>query len=299
MVENSRFNDEWNKLQKSFWDNVSTNFTHLPHSTATDQGSDSREDNGKSSQPKSLFDQWLTDVDKCWEDHAQVASSDIDALYKKISSSSRFFFNFTESVSAMSKNETTDALVSKFTEEFTKTASENYESENNASDDSSSQKDAFNSADINSFWKLPLENWQQHASFYSTQQQTLGSLSKLFEDAINNPEFFAAVQSYLLALQKYQWVFFNLFTTAAKQTVEILKSNSASNKPSPKKIMSTWLEVFESNYMLLIVEESYSKAYADVVNGWMLMVSKSNKPFAEFMQTSMSSVQQFTSNTQS
>ncbi|KAG1694970.1 hypothetical protein GQR58_006894 [Nymphon striatum] len=165
----------------------------------------------------------------------------------------------------MSKNETTDALVSKFTEEFTKTASEK-----KSSDDSNSQKDAFNSADINSFWKLPLENWQQHANFYSTQQQTLGSLSKLFEDAMNNPEFFAAVQSYLLALQKYQWVFFNLFTTAAKQTVEILKlmsESSDNNNASDDRANKESTDKESTNKVNFDDLKAYGEKFSHLVQG--------------------------------
>ena len=159
-------------------------------------------------------------------------------------------------------------------------------------EDTSSQpnKNSFNSMDINAFWKLPLESWQQQTTFFTHQQQSLSSLSSLFEDAANNPEFSAAVEAYLIAIQKYQLAFFNLFTAAAKQTVETLKLKC--DKPaSPRQIMTIWLEVLEANYMLLISNDSYSQAYADVVNSWMLMLSKSNKPFADFVRAIMSSDQ--------
>ncbi len=292
MVENTPFNDEWNKLQKTFWDNVGSNFVDLSHPT-----SNSKIDGHSVTQPPQspLFNQWLTDVDKCWQDHAQVSSTDIDSLYKKLSSSSRFFFNFTESVTSMKQGETADVLIEEYLKGFAnktsdnKTSSEDTSSQPNTDSFNSTDKNAGNSTDINAFWKLPLEN-SQHAAFFTNQQQSLSTLSSLFEDAVNNPEFSAAVKAYLVALQKYQLVFFNLFITAAKQAVETLKTFNG-NPASPKQIMTIWLEVLENNYMLLISEDNYSQAYADVVNSWMLMVSKSNKPFAEFMQANMSSVQ--------
>ena len=303
MVENTPFNDEWNKLQKTFWDNVSSNFTNSSSDFV------SGEHSAYQSQQSSSFDLWLTDVDKCWQDHAQVSSTDIDTLYKKLSSSSRFFFNFTESVSSIKQDETAEVLIEKYLEGFANKTSDDNASATNASvnneasakneadQESSSEPNAdlFNSTDINAFWKLPLENTQQHAAFFTNQQQSLNTLSSLFEDTVKNPEFYAAVKAYLVALQEYQLVFFNLFIEAAKQAVETLKTNNKNlqkNKSaSPKQIMTIWLEVLETNYMLLISEDNYSQAYAEVVNSWMLMVSKSNKPFAEFMQTNMSSEQ--------
>ncbi len=112
MLENTPFNDEWNKLQKTFWDNVGSNFSTLP-AASPDAESVTQ------SQQASFFNQWLNNVDQCWQDHAQVNSGDIDSLYNKISSSSRIFFNFTESLASNKQGETADVLIAKYLEEFT------------------------------------------------------------------------------------------------------------------------------------------------------------------------------------
>lgn len=274
MVDNTPFNEEWNKLQKTFWDNIGSNFVSLSNSI-------SEEHSTAQAQHSSLFDLWLTDVDKCWQDHAQVTSTDIDSLYKKITSSSRFFFNFTESVTSTKQGETADVLVAKYLEGF---------SDNKTPEEDSKSPYQNSNFDINAFWKLPLENWQQQTTFFTSQQQSLNTLSSLFVDAVKSPDFFTAIEAYLIALQKYQLVLFNLFTDAAKQVVESLRSYN--DKPvSPKQIMTIWLEILETNYMLLISGDSYSQVYADVVNSWMVILGKSNKPFAEFMQTNNPSAQ--------
>jgi len=280
MTENTPFNDEWNKLQKAFWDDVGSNFVNFSNSTI-DVHSDTKP------QHSVLFNQWLSDVDKCWQDHAEITSTEIDTLYKKISSSSRFFINFTESVTSSKQGDTVEVLIEKLLEGLANKTSDN---KTNGEDSSQPNKNLFNSMDINAFWKLPLENGRQQAIFFTNQKQSLSTLSRLFEDAANNPEFSAAVEAYLIALQKYQLVFFNLFKASAKQVVETQELNS--NEPaSPKQFMTVCLEVLEANYMLLISEDSYSQAYANVINSWMLVLSKSNKPFAEFMQEHKSSAQ--------
>ena len=294
MVENTPFNDEWNKLQEAFWDNVGSSFTDMPNSAPDVHGANPPHQS-------SLFNQWLNNVDKCWQDHAQVTSGDIDSLYNKISTSSRFFFNFTESMASNKQGETVDVLIAKYLEEFTdKTADRT--TENVTSDFSqNSQNETYknkstgyqkgkqpNISEINAFWKLPLANLQQQSAFFTPHNQTLKYLSGFLGDAVNNPEFSAALEAYLNALQEYQRVFFNLFTAAAKQTVEALRANN-DEPASAKQIMTLWLELLESHYLNLVVADNYSKVYANVVNSWMLVIDKSNKSFAEFMQANMSS----------
>ena len=247
MTENTPFNDEWNKLQKAFWDNGGSNFIDSSNKTT---------DEHNETEPKQslLFNQWLSDVDKCWQDHAEITSTDIDSLYKKISSTSRFFINFTESVSSKKQGENADELIKNFLKGF---ASETPSKEINSETRSNQQNknsfvNSYSNADINTFWKHP-------PGFFTNQQQSLSTLSRLFEDAANNSEFSAAVEAYLIALQKYQLEFFNIFKISAIQVIEILSLNS--DKPSsPKEIMSICLEVLEANYMMLISENSYSKA---------------------------------------
>jgi len=297
MLENSSFNHEWNKLQKIFWDDAGSKFTEK-----------------KNFQPKggarapaqyaSLFDQWLKDVDKCWHEHAQETSGDIDSLFKKISSSSRFFFNFSEFFIASNQDETADILVSKYLETITNVskAKETKESapdlidknSDNINYKSSNNKNN-NDFDLNAFWKLPLENWQQQAALFPTQvttqienqQQSVKAISPFLVTAANNLEFSAALEAYLIALQKYQQVFYRFFTKAVEEVVDALRANN-NELASPTQIMTTWLEVFEVNYMALISGTEYSQVYANVVNSWMLMLSKSDQSFAEFMASAPS-----------
>lgn len=294
MVENTPFNDEWNKLQKTFWDNVGSSFKDFPNTASDSQGA-------KQPQQSSLFNQWLNDVDKCWKNHAQVSSGDIDSLYNKVSTSSRFFFNFTESMTSNKQGVTADVLIAKYLKEFTdkatNTATESVTSRSskNKTDENKStghQKDKHSDiSEINAFWKLPLANWQQQSAFFTSQNPLLNSLSDFLGDAVNNPEFSAALEAYLIALQEYQRIFFNLFTAAAKQTVEALRANN-DEPASAKQIMTLWLELLESHYLKLIAAENYSQVYAKLVNSWMLVIDKSNKSFAEFMQANMASAQE-------
>ena len=266
MKENKSFNDEWNKLQKAFWENVGAKFVNSSYSI--DQ------------QQSPLFKQWLSDVDKCWHENNEITSTEIDALYQKISSSSRFFINFTETVSSTKLAETTEVLYEKVLDGFNPDKQTN--DENSSGQPNTSAVDSTNSfADINSIWGNP-------SNFIVSQQQSFKNVSGFFEDSSNNPEFDAAVKVYLTALQKYQLVFFDFFKASAIQTVETLKNNR-DKLNSPTQFMSVCLEVLEDNYMLLILEEGYSQAYAEVVNSWMLMISKSSKSFADFMQSSSSS----------
>jgi len=293
MVENTSFNDEWNNLQNTFWNNVGSSFTNLPQS-ASDAG------NSNQSSQSTFFNQWLNDVDKCWQNHAQTNSGDIDSLYKRVSSSSRFFFNFTESMTTNQHGETAEALIAKYLKEFTDKSSAfvtpkvNKPTENEADEQSnknrSNANQKYNDSDINSLWKLPLENWQQQAALFSSQNQSLNFLSSFLGDTADNPEFSAALNAYLIALQEFQREFFNLFIVAAKQTVEALKA--LNDKPtSAKEIMTLWLELLETQYLELIAAEHYSRVYANVVNSWMLVIDKSNKSYAEFMQANLSSAQ--------
>ncbi|WP_299873462.1 poly(R)-hydroxyalkanoic acid synthase subunit PhaE [uncultured Cocleimonas sp.] len=292
MVENTSFNDEWNNLQNTFWNNVGSSFTNLPQS-ASDAGVGAG--NSNQSSQSTFFNQWLNDVDKCWQNHAQTNSGDIDSLYKRVSSSSRFFFNFTESMATNQQGETVEVLIEKYLKEFTDKSSVfvaptvNKPTENEADERlNTNQKD--NNSDINSLWKLPLVNWQQQAALFSSQNKSLNFLSSFLGDTADNPEFSAALNAYLIALQEFQREFFNLFIVAAKQTVEALKA--LNDKPaSAKEIMTLWLELLETQYLELIAAEHYSRVYANVVNSWMLVIDKSNKSYAEFMQANLSSAQ--------
>ena len=290
MVENTSFNDEWNNLQKTFWDNVGSSFKDLPNAAPDVQGANH-------THQSSLFNQWLNNVDKCWQDHAQVSSGDIDSLYNKVSTSSRFFFNFTESMASNKQGETADVLIAKYLKEFTdqKTAkaSENDASDtfhNNTVENKSIGQQNDNPSDINALWKLPLANWQQQFAFFASQNQSLNAFSYFLGDAVNNPEFSAAIEAYLIALQEYQQVFFNLFIAAAKQSVEALRANN-DEPATATQIMTLWLDILETHYLKLISLENYSQVYAKVVNSWMLVIDKSNKSFAEFMQVNTSSAQ--------
>ena len=271
MTKNTAFDEEWNKLQKTFLDNVGSSFVNS--SNTTDKN------NTSNSQQLLLLNQWLTDVDKYWENQTAISSIDIDSLYKKISSSSRFFINFTESITSMKQGETTDVLFEKILTGFT---SESSESKTNSKDEISQQNEAsldssHDIPNINNFWKHPL-------AFFENQQQSLSKLSSLFEDAARNPKFSETVESYLVALQNYQQVIFNWFKASAIQAFEKLQLN-VENSLSPKQIMTVFLEFLEANYLSLISKDTYSQAYAEVVNSWMLMLSKSNIPFTEFLQT--------------
>ena len=281
MIKNTPFNDEWNKLQKNFWSDLGSNFVNLSNST-TDRHGVTQSDQSV------LFNQWLTEVDKCWDDYACVTSTDIDSIYKKISSSSRFFINFTESVTTTKQCETLDNLIKRNLDGFTNETSDKKADDEDAI--SQQHKDSSDGTVNHTYWNIPLENWQQQAAFFTNQHPPLSALSCIFEDAASNPEFSAAVEAYLIALHKYQLVFLNLFKASVKQADEILKSNI--DKPaSAKKTMAICLEVLEANYTLLISGDHYSQAYADVVNSWMLMLNKSNKSFADFVQTNTSSVE--------
>ena len=271
MTKNTAFDEEWSKLQKTFLDNVGSSFVNS--SNTTDKN------NTSNSQQLLLLNQWLTDVDKYWENQTAISSIDIDSLYKKISSSSRFFINFTESITSMKQGETTDVLFEKILTGITTETSDN---KTNSEDEISQQNEAsldssHDIPNINNFWKHPL-------AFFENQQQSLSKLSSLFEDAARNPEFSETAESYLVALQNYQQVIFNWFKASAIQAFEKLQLN-VENSLSPKQIMTVFLEFLEANYLSLISKDTYSQAYAEVVNSWMLMLSKSNIPFTEFLQT--------------
>ena len=93
MLENSTFNDELTKLQKSLWENVDFKGNKAPPLPLAP-----------------LFQQWLIDIDKCWQDHPKVVSEDIDSLYTKLSSSSQFLFKFSEFIISDAQGEAADAF---------------------------------------------------------------------------------------------------------------------------------------------------------------------------------------------
>ncbi|MEB8434432.1 hypothetical protein OO007_19490 [Cocleimonas sp. KMM 6892] len=318
MVENTSFNDEWNKLQKRFWDNVGSSFTP----------SVANGDDITPSPQHSLFNQWLNTVDKCWQDHAEVSSGDIDALYNKVYSSSRFFINFSETLHKNPKGETADVLMVNYLKEFTENASvsatgfatavdtstkNNIDGNSESTLDSSLDSSLVNTSDsvseeskaktnhhtqqeskqadfsaMHQLWQLPMANWQQQATFFTSQNQSLKALADYVGDAAKNPEFSAALEAYLVALQELQQLFFKLMINVAKLTVEALQKNT--EQPlSAKQILSLWLEYFDTQYLDVIATESYSLIYAKVINSWLLVIDKSDKTFAEFMQDTVPS----------
>ena len=314
MLENSTFNTELNKLQKTFWDNVEL-----------------KKDNSPAIPLVPLFEQWLIDIDKCWQDHEKVASDDIDSLYKKLSSSSRFLFNSSSFTVADKQVENADALVTSYLEGVSDVSEETTAglNKNNIKGSNDKKSHAF---DINAVLKLPFGSWQQEAAILAIQgtdrisnsvpvqfaklQESVDVGSKILAEGFkqpdirnnsdnpdskdnpdtpnnqDNPDFSAALENYLVALKEYQRLFFNLFTTTAKELLELIRLNK-DEQASPTQIMTTWLEVLETNYEELISSSEYSQVYANIINSWMLMLSKSNQSFTEFMQSSSKSSGQY------
>ena len=296
MTENTPFSDEWKKMQKTFLDklgsNLGSNYVH-PSNPTTEEGSAVYEDNAFRHQQSPFLTQWLTDMDDSWQNNKDVTSTDIDSLYEKISSSSRFFINFTESVSATIQGEIQGEKKQDLFENIQNSLQYNSQDkfkeeisgylENPASTLSHFDTTLFdkiaNVVDMKTLWNLPPD-------FIHNQHNAINALSGLLKDAANNPEFAESVKTYFIALQKYQFVLINLFKTSALQAVDKLKLN-LDQLNSPKHIMNVCLEILEANYMMLISEDSYSKAYADVVNSWILVLNKSNKTLTEFSTAGM------------
>lgn len=280
MLENSTFNDEWNNLQKSFWEKVDSKFNENKNS----------QENLKHILPLELpllFEQWFMDVDKCWQDHAQDTSSDINSLYKKLSSTNRYFFNSSGLIVTPKKYDVIDAVVSEYLENMSKMFEEITDdiSKENATDSDDIKSHKIN---IDSILKLPLENYQRHvtlfASQFTNQKQSINAVSENIAFDSNNSELSAALEAYLLAMQEYQRLFFNLFTMTAKDLLEVLRSNNDKGSPTTRT-MTIWLEMLDGNYKALISGNEYSKIYANVINSWMLVFNKSNQSFSEFMQS--------------
>ncbi len=297
MVENTEFTDEWNKLQKAFWEDMGARFAHLSQSNSD------VEDGIQHSQPSLLFSEWINDVDKCWQDHAQVTSGDIDSLYSRVSTSSRFFFHFAESMVSNQQSETADVLITKYLKPYTDTfaksvtsssrhsASGKIDGNNNhvghLGHQSAAEKKEHNPDTTHAFYQ-PLLNWQQQVALFSLHIQSLNTLSEFLGNAVDDVEFSTALEAYLLALQAYQQLLFTLFFRVLKHVVKVLQDKDAQSV-SARQMLIQWLELLEAHYLELITSESYSRAYANVVNSLMRMIDKSNKSYTDFMSSDMSS----------
>ena len=93
---------------------------------------------------------------------------------------------------------------------------------------------------------------------------------------------------------------FALFTSTAKELFELFETLRSKNhdQTSTTLIINTCLEMLEVNYKALISGAEYSKVYANVINSWMLMLSKSNLTFSEFKQSVKSNTTASTSSEQ-
>ena len=282
MLENNVFNQEWDKLQKSLW-----GVNGLTSSVNTDSGdhdsSNPDTDDSKQSPQTQYFDYWLTEVDSFWGNHSEVSSGDIDTLYKKVSSCSRFFFNFSEALTPNTENETTEDLITKYFDVF----SANRNSHSDDADDSEPSTKANDDAiDLVSYWKMPLENLQKQSSIFTTLNSFQSNFTGSVVNSAQNPDFQNAFEAYLVSLQQYQMAFIQLFMDSSKQVIETIESSS-DHVNSSKHIMALWLDILDHNYEALIAGSNYSKLYADVVNSWVVMLSKSGQNFSEFMQSGL------------
>ena len=279
MIENSTFTDEYDKLQKLFWEKVDCN-----------------EKNSASLPLDPLFEQWFKDIDKHWKDHPKNTSDDIHSLYKKLSTSSQFFMNTAKFSANAEPEDNADAFVSYYLKSISKVSQVNsddlhgvnlYRDSVNSLEDTTSANDE-NSIDFdfNTIFQLPVENFQPDVALFSNQASD-NYTDPSRQSNEDNPEFSSALEEYLKALNEYQQLIMNLLSTTAIDFFALIDSFKLNkdDQISSNLIMSTCLEMLEANYKTLILGNEYSSVYAKVINSWVLMLSKSNVSLAKLMQS--------------
>lgn len=246
MEDNTALNQEWNRLQQEFWDKTG----------------------GNKLQSDPSLNGWLDTVDDYWRKQVKDAPDEVDSLYQKLLSSSRFFVNFSEpflsSVNEKSNSDNPSSILAGYLETYVEAVEKGQSFEEG-------------SVDIKGFWKLPFQLWQQQLSILGELPETfLKFIQVSSEENFGNDEFIDACERYLDVLQEYRSAFLNMSMQAALSLAKRLQAEDEIQH-SVEEINAIWIDVFEKHYADFVRDTSYSKLYAEVINNWMLLIQQTEQ----------------------